>query len=143
MTANPALIRRAQRVLWLLAAGITVLGAIMVLGAYRNDRAIDGDRGVAEADVLSASETKAQAAFYTEDGTYVTPKRGLLYPSGLHRGDRIQVEYQRSNPALARPLGRDWTVSLRPALSVVGLTWLVCGGLIVGGGVAARRLERP
>ncbi|MGB7364663.1 MAG: DUF3592 domain-containing protein, partial [Rhodococcus sp. (in: high G+C Gram-positive bacteria)] len=49
----------------------------------------------------------------------------------LIAGQRIDVEYSRSDPDLVRVAGRDASVAIVPALSVVAVTWLTAGPLIL------------
>ncbi|MBM4481111.1 DUF3592 domain-containing protein, partial [Rhodococcus hoagii] len=48
-----------------------------------------------------------------------------LYPTNLTAGQRIDVEYARSEPDLVRVAGRDASVAIVPAGSVIVVTWFV------------------
>lgn len=107
------------------AIGISVLAVLLVLAAWRNDRTIESDMGTATAEVLSAGSLRSAVSFVTPDGITHNPKLGVLYPTNLTAGQRIDVEYSRSDPDLVRVAGRDARVAIVPAGSVIVVTWLV------------------
>ncbi|KXP12821.1 hypothetical protein AXK57_00775 [Tsukamurella pulmonis] len=124
-------LRRVQIVLLCAAILITGLCVVLVAAAVRDDRTIDADRGTATAEVLSAGPRRSTISFYTTDGVNHNPPLGVLYPSELNVGDRIQVEYSRSDPELVRVAGRSAAVAVLPAASVAAGTWLVVGVIMV------------
>ncbi len=124
-------LRRVQIVLLCTAILITGLCVVLVAAAWRNDRTIDADRGTATAEVLSAGPRRSTISFYTTDGVNHNPPLGVLYPSELSVGDRIQVEYSRSDPELVRVAGRSAVVAVVPAASVAAGAWLVIGAIMV------------
>nr|WP_248490623.1 DUF3592 domain-containing protein [Tsukamurella sp. PLM1] len=69
------------------------------------------------------------------------PPLGVLYPSELSVGDRIQVEYSKSDPELVRVAGRSAVVAVLPAASVAAASWLVIGAVMVLIAVGHRRAE--
>jgi len=107
------------------AVGISVLAVLLVLAAWRNDRTIESDMGTATAEVLSAGSLRSAVSFVTPDGITHNPKLGVLYPTNLTAGQRIDVEYSRADPDLVRVAGRDARVAIVPAGSVIVVTWLV------------------
>lgn len=107
------------------AAGISVLAVLLVLAAWRDDRTIESDMGTATAEVLSAGSLRSAVSFVTPDGVTHNPKLGVLYPTKLTAGQRIDVEYARTDPDLVRVAGRDARVAIVPAGSVIVVTWLV------------------
>ncbi|GGC76667.1 DUF3592 domain-containing protein [Hoyosella rhizosphaerae] len=119
------MLRRARRAVYLLAGGITLLAAILVIGAWRNDMIIESDMGVATAEVLSAGMRRSAIIFSTPDGVLHNPRLGVLYPTDLTVGQRIEVEYARTDPDLVRVAGRDARVAIVPAASVALVAWLV------------------
>ncbi|UZJ25269.1 DUF3592 domain-containing protein [Rhodococcus antarcticus] len=121
---------RLHRAVLVVAAGLTVLAVLLVVAAFSDDRAITGHRGTAVADVLSVSPRSAAISFTTPDGVTHAPQLGVLYPTGLTAGQRIDVEYSTVNPNLVRVAGRGWTLALLPAGSVVVVTWLVAAGAL-------------
>ena len=129
---------RLRRVVLVLAAGLTVLAVLLVVAALSDDREISGHKGVAVADVLSVSARSAAISFTTLDGVTQSPALGVLYPTGLTAGQRIDVEYSTANPNLVRVAGRGWTLALLPAGSVVLVTWLVAAGVL---GLVRRRVR--
>ncbi|MGW5073499.1 DUF3592 domain-containing protein [Rhodococcus sp. NPDC004095] len=128
MTATSA--RRVTRGVLVAAVAISVLAVLLVLAAWRNDHTIDSDKGVATAEVLSAGALRSAVSFVTPDGVTHTPRLGVLYPTNLTAGQRIDVEYARSDPDLVRVSGRDVRVALLPAGSVIVVTWLVAAPIL-------------
>ncbi|MFD1814959.1 DUF3592 domain-containing protein [Rhodococcus gannanensis] len=117
--------RRVTRGVLIAAASISVLAVLLVLAAWRNDHTINSDKGVATAEVLSAGALRSAVSFVTPDGVTHNPRLGVLYPTNLTAGQRIDVEYARADPDLVRVAGRDVRVAVVPAGSVIVVTWLV------------------
>ncbi len=122
---SPRVARRTFVGIVVAAIGISVLAVLLVLAAWRNDRTIESDMGTATAEVLSAGSLRSAVSFVTPDGVTHNPKLGVLYPTNLTAGQRIDVEYSRSDPDLVRVAGRDARVAIVPAGSVIVVTWLV------------------
>jgi len=122
---TPRAARRAAVSVIVVATGISVLAVLLVLAAWRNDRTIESDMGTATAEVLSAGSLRSAVSFVTPDGVTHNPKLGVLYPTNLTAGQRIDVEYARSEPDLVRVAGRDASVAIVPAGSVIVVTWFV------------------
>lgn len=143
---NPVIARRVRRVqICLVALGViaTLIGTVIILGAYRNDAKIDANRASAVADVISADRLHAAVNFVTPDGVLRNPKFGLLYPTELQAGQRILVDYDATNPNdLARPAGRDARLSLVPGISIAALGWVVVIVLMLIVAQVARWLQR-
>lgn len=133
---------RLRRIVVVIAIGLSVLAALIVAGAVRDDLIISGDEGRATADVLTVSPVFAALSFTTPDGVTHSPKLGVLYPTGLVAGQRIDVEYARSNPDLVRVAGRDARLALIPAASLAAGGWVVAGGLLALLRRSGRRRER-
>lgn len=132
------MLRRGRIAVFALAVGVSLLAAILVVAAWRNDMIIENDMGTAVGEVLSAGVRRSAVAFMTPDGVMHNPKLGVLYPTDLTVGQRIEVEYSRGDPDLVRVAGRDAAVAVVPALSVAVLAWLVALPLLV----VVRRAER-
>ena len=128
---NPTILRRTQVVLLVLGMVVTTMGLVLVAGCHRNDAQIDKNMATVMADVVSADRLHAAVNFQTADGDFHSPRLGLLYPTELTQGQRISVEYDVTNPDLARPAGRDWTLAIIPALSIMVVGWLIVGALMV------------
>ncbi len=109
------------------AIGISVLSFLLVVAAWQNDRTITSNEGTATAEVLSAGKLRSAVTFVTPDGITHNPQLGVLYPTNLIAGQRIDVEYSREDPDLVRVSGRNARVAIIPAASVVVVTWLVAG----------------
>ncbi|ANS30173.1 hypothetical protein R1CP_27680 [Rhodococcus opacus] len=127
---NARVSRRVRRGVLVAAIGISVLAVLLVLAAWRNDHTIQSDRGGATAEVLSAGSLRSAISFVTPDGVTHNPELGVLYPTKLTVGQRIDVEYARSDPDLVRVSGRDASVAVVPAGSLIVVTWLIAGPVI-------------
>jgi hypothetical protein len=127
----PIVLRRIQIGLLTIGAIVTTMMAIMVAGSYRDDALIDADRATAVAEVVSATPTKATVSFSTPDGMFHSPRLGVFYPGRLAVGQRISIEYSSTDPELVRVSGRDASLSILPALSVLIYSWLVIGAIMV------------
>ncbi|MXP20310.1 hypothetical protein GIY30_02910 [Gordonia sp. HNM0687] len=128
---NPTILRRTQYVLVLLGVVVSTMALVLVAGCQRNDAQIDENMATVMADVVSADRLHAAVNFQTPDGNFHSPRLGLLYPTELTQGQRISVEYDATNPDLARPAGRNWTLAIIPALSIIVLSWLIIGAVMV------------
>ncbi|GAA4659151.1 DUF3592 domain-containing protein [Gordonia humi] len=135
--------RRVQLTIAALGVVVTLIGAVIIAGAYRNDAKIDANRATAVAEVIAADRLHAAVNFVTPDGVLRNPKLGLLYPTQLSTGQRILVDYDASDPdTLARPAGRGASLSVAPALSVIGAGWIIVIVLMVGVAEIGRRSRR-
>lgn len=106
-----------------IATVISVLMVLLVLAAWRNDYEIEHHRGVTSGEVLSAGRLRSAVMYVTPDGVTHNPKVGILYPTNLTAGQRINVEYSTRDPDLVRVAGRDAQVAVIPAASVIVVTW--------------------
>jgi hypothetical protein len=122
------LVRRLPAILLVLASFITLMGVLVMVGAHRDDLAIDRHTGVATAEVLPGSGfSRTLVRFTTDDGRIVVPEKGVFYPRGLRPGQIVRVEYDRTDPDRVRVLGRTAAVGLVPiSLGILG-TWAVLG----------------
>lgn len=117
--------RVAVRSLLALGTIITFLGVAFVIAAWTEDISIDRDIGGADAEVLAVDFSKTLVRFYTADGAEHVPQVGVLYPSGLAKGDVVRVEYRQDNPEQVRVAGRGAFITLLPVgLTLVGV-WAV------------------
>lgn len=118
--------RLHQAVMALFIVGI--FGCLaMVGGAVINDRTIESDRGRALATVTDVGWLRTTVDYRDEEGIYHSPQTGLLYPTGLGEGQQVWVNYARSEPELVKVEGREWTLSLLPALSMAAVVTVVAG----------------
>lgn len=135
--------RRIQIALAVLGVLVALIGAVIIAGAYRNDAKINANKATAVADVISADRLHAAVNFVTPDGVLRNPKLGLLYPTNLSTGQRILVDYDATDPDnLARPVGRDASLSVAPALSVTAAGWALVIVLMLGVAETGRRSRR-
>ncbi|MDO5512335.1 DUF3592 domain-containing protein [Corynebacterium sp.] len=136
-------IGRRGRQLVLLLYVAALLGVVsMVLGPALNDRAINADPGRALATVTGTSWLRTTIDYRDEDGIYHSPPTGLLYPTGLGEGQRVWVTYSKADPDLVKVEGREWTLSIIPALSVALVTTVVAAVLWWAVGRATRPRTR-
>ena len=103
---------------WIIIGLVTLQSILLVAGAWRNDRQIERNMGVAQAEVLSAGPRRSTIEFVTPDRVTYRPELGVLYPSELAEGMRIYVEYDKNNPDLVRVQHRNASLSIIPAASV-------------------------
>lgn len=136
---SPTILRRVQKTLLVIGLVLTVTAAAIVVAAYRNDASINDNKGTVMADIVSADRLHAVAYFQTPDGQIYSPRLGLLYPTELATGQRISVEYDTTNPDLARPAGRTAALSIIPVLSVIGIIWAAVIALMLAIAEANRR----
>lgn len=102
----------------------------LLFAAIRNDRSISGQLGTATATVDSVAFDRTIIHFETPDGIVHSPANGVLYPDGLAAGQLVRIEYDATDPELARVAGRSATLTLLPLGSFVFFTWLVAGPLL-------------
>ncbi|MGI9124061.1 MAG: DUF3592 domain-containing protein [Mycobacterium sp.] len=123
-------LRWAKTAVWIIIGIVTLQSILLVAGAWRNDRQIERQLGVAEAEVLSAGPRRSTIEFVTPDRVTYRPELGVLYPSELAPGMRIYVEYDRNNPNLVRVQNRNAALAIIPAGSVAVLSWLIGAGIL-------------
>jgi hypothetical protein len=68
---------------------VTLMSLLLVFGAWRNDRQIERNMGVAAAEVLDAGPRRSTIEFVTPDRVTYRPELGVLYPSELDTGMQI------------------------------------------------------
>jgi hypothetical protein len=141
-TRAERIIRRVRIGVVIVACLVTLQSVLLVLGAWRNDRQIEGDMGVAAAEVLDAGPRRSTIEFVTPDRVTYRPELGVLYPSELDTGMRIYVEYDRANPDLVRVQDRNASLAIIPAASIAVVGWLVAAAALSGLAVLQRRLNR-
>ncbi|OZM74775.1 hypothetical protein CFN78_00670 [Amycolatopsis antarctica] len=118
------------RVVLGLASVVTLLCLTLVFATLRNDGAIGGSTGNANADVVSVTFDRTIIRFVTPDGEVHIPPNGVLYPDGLNEGDLVRIEYDTTNPDLVRVAGRSAALAMLPLGSTIGFTWLAAAPLL-------------
>ena len=121
---------------------VTLQSVLLVAGAWRNDRAIESNMGVAQAEVLNAGPRRSTIEFVTPNRVTYRPELGVLYPSELADGMRIYVEYDRQDPNLVRVQHRNAALAIIPAGSIAVVGWLVAGALLLAATFVERRYVR-
>lgn len=134
--------RRLRIAVVLVACLVTLQSLLLVFGAWRNDRRIERNMGVAAAEVLNAGPRRSTIEFVTPDRVTYRPELGVLYPSELDAGMRIYVEYDRGNPDLVRVQDRNASLAIIPAASIAVVGWLVASAALAGLAYVQRRLVR-
>ncbi len=134
--------RRIRIGIVLAACLVTLQSLLLVLGAWRNDRQIEHNMGMAAAEVLSAGPRRSTIEFVTPDRVTYRPELGVLYPSELDTGMRIYVEYDKDNPDLVRVQHRNAALAIIPAGSIAVVGWMVAGAALMGSAYFERRLAR-
>jgi len=134
--------RRMRIAVVIVACLVTVQSLLLVLGAWRNDRQIERNMGVAAAEVLSAGPRRSTIEFVTPDRVTYRPELGVLYPSELDTGMRIYVEYDKGNPDLVRVQDRNASLAIIPAGSIAVVGWLIGGAALMGLAYWERRPRR-
>jgi hypothetical protein len=135
-------IRWARIGVLIVASLVTLQSLLLVAGAVRNDFAIKHNMGVAEAEVLSASQRRSTIEFVTPDRVTYRPELGVLYPSELAQGMRIYVEYDKRNPNLVRVQHRNAKLAIIPAGSIAVVGWLIAAAALTGLAFLDKRLAR-
>ncbi len=141
-TPTQRVFRRIRLGVVIAACLVTLQSLLLVLGAWRNDRQIEANMGVAAAEVLSAGPRRSTIEFVTPDRVTYRPELGVLYPSELDTGMRIYVEYDKRNPDLVRVQHRNAALAIIPAGSIAVVGWLVAGAALMALAFLERRLTR-
>jgi len=124
--------RRLPEIMVGLAVLLTVLGGLALVGAAIDDAAIARHRGVAPAQVLEGSSfSRTLVRFTATNGQVVVPDRGVAYPRGLVVGQAVVVEYDLTEPDLARVAGRSALDGVPTMLGGLAGVWVVLGGAAV------------
>jgi hypothetical protein len=126
----------------IVAALVTLQSVLLVAGAWRDDLAIQRNMGVAQAEVLSASQRRSTIEFVTPERVTYRPELGVLYPSELATGMRIYVEYNKKDPNLVRVQHRNAGLAIIPAGSIAVVCWLAAAVVLVGLALLDKRLDR-
>lgn len=135
--------RRARQAVIALYIAAILGCAGMVIGPFLNDRTIAADPGRALAEVTDVGALRTTVDFQDEHGIFHSPATGLLYPTGLGEGQRVWVNYATTDPTLVKVEGREWTLSIIPALSVAGVATVIAGLLWVAVGFLGGRSKDP
>lgn len=127
--------RRAHQLVLALYACALLGCAAMVLGPWLNDARIAEDPGRGIGTVTDVGGLRTYVEYVDEGGQVISPPTGLLYPTGLGQGQQVWVTYSKSDPHLVKVEGREWTLSIIPALS----TLAVCTALAAAAWFAVSR----
>ncbi len=117
--------RRAHQGVMALYACAVLGSAAMVAGPALHDAKIHAAPGRGVATVTDQTWLRTYIDYETEDGRLVSPRDGVLYPTGLGPGQQVWVTYSKQNNELVKVEGRGWALSLIPALSVLAVSTLL------------------
>lgn len=111
-----------------------VFAVFMVVGCFMSDLHIDRHYATAYARVEAVERTNTYVSFTDRNGKVISPDRGVFYPTGVHTGQQVRIDYDYTNPNFARISGRSWVLSFVPALSVVAcvLPWCLLAYAVFG-----------
>ncbi|WKD60273.1 hypothetical protein CCICO_01075 [Corynebacterium ciconiae DSM 44920] len=121
--------RRLRQLVIVLYSAVVLMSMGMVGAAIMNDHAISSNPGRALARVTNEDWLRTTVEFQDERGMFHVPPSGLLYPSDLGVGQRVWVNYSTDNPNLVKVEGRNWTLAIIPALSVLSIATAIGAGL--------------
>lgn len=141
-TRSQRITRRLRIAVVIVAGLVTLQSVLLVLGAWRDDRRIEANMGVAAAEVLDAGPRRSTIEFVTPDRITYRPELGVLYPSELDTGMRIYVEYDKANPDLVRVQHRNASLAIIPAASISVVGWLAAAAILSLLTFVQRRLDR-
>ncbi len=133
-------LRWAKIGVWIVAGLVTLQSILLVAGAWRNDKQIESNMGVAQAEVLSAGPRRSTIEFVTPDRVTYRPELGVLYPSELATGMRIYVEYDKTDPDLVRVQYRTAALAIIPAGSIAVVGWAVAAAALIGLAMMEKRI---
>jgi Protein of unknown function (DUF3592) len=121
-----AMSRTRAKIVLGVAVVITLLCGFALAGAVVDDGRISANEAVAQAEVLDGSTFfRTLVRFTLPSGDVVVPELGVAYPRGLTPGTSVAVEYDATNPELARVAGRSAVTAAAPLVLVIVLTWAV------------------
>jgi uncharacterized protein DUF3592 len=144
---RPALVvarRRLPEVVVGIALVVTLSAVLAFVGATLDDRMIDANPGVAQAEVLDGSSwDRTLVRFTTATGETVLPALGVYYPGGLAVGQTVAVEYDTTDPDHVRVAGRTALSGLPALLLIAAGTWVVLGPLALWLGRRRARRTAP
>lgn len=115
----------AARTVLAVAILVSAMGLSIIVACFINDRTIEEARGDAVAEVVDTSLTRTIVRFSSDEGRVHIPPGGVLYPSGLQRGQSVEIEYDQRNPDMSRVAGRGAELSLLPVFSTLAVIWAV------------------
>lgn len=117
-----------------IAASMLVFAIFMVVGCFMSDLHIDRHYATTYARVEAVESNAAYVSFVDRSGRVINPDRGVFYPTGVHPGQQVRIDYDATNPNFVRISGRNWTLSLIPALSVLVcvLPWCLLAFAVLG-----------
>ena len=121
---------------------VTLQSVLLVLGAWRNDRQIERNMGVAAAEVLNAGPRRSTIEFVTPTGSPTGPSSVCCTRPNWTRACGFTSSTTRTTPTWCgcRTATRRWRSSRPGSIAVVG--WLVAGAALLGLAFVERRGDR-
>ena len=120
--------RRVNQLIVALYAAALLASVALVIGPFINDMKIGADPQRALGTITGVDWMRTAVEYQDADGIYYQPPSGLLYPTGLATGQQVWVNYAADNPELVKVEGREWTLSIIPAMSVAVVSSVIAGG---------------
>jgi len=120
--------RRLNQLIVALYAVALLASVAMVVGPFLNDVKIAANPQRALGTVTGVDWMRTAVEYQDDDGIYHQPSSGLLYPTGLAEGQQVWVTFSGDDPELVKVEGREWTLSIIPAISVAVVSSVVAGG---------------
>ncbi|MCW2632511.1 MAG: hypothetical protein JWR88_1473 [Pseudonocardia sp.] len=119
-------VRRLPWVVIGIATMASVLGALVLVGAARDDALISEHSAITTAEVLEGSGfSRTLVRFTTQDGQAVVPEFGVFYPGGLQPGSFVRVEYDTTDSDRVRVFGRTASLGVLPILFGATVVWVL------------------
>ncbi|MCS7484361.1 DUF3592 domain-containing protein [Umezawaea endophytica] len=115
--------RGVARALLVVGGVVTLVAALLMIAAWRDDQAIEANLGNATAEVVSVAFNRTVIRFGTPDGKVQSPSQGVLYPEGLEVGQLVRIEYDTTNTELARIWGRGASLAVLPISTFLLVVW--------------------
>lgn len=81
------MLRWSKCAVWILIGLVTLQSLLLVAGAWRNDRQIERNMGVAQAEVLSAGPRRSTIEFVTPDRVTYRPRARCALSFGARGGN--------------------------------------------------------
>ena len=120
--------RRLNQLIVALYAVAILAAVAMVAGPFLKDLKIAANPQRALGTVTGVDWMRTAVEYQDSDGIYHQPSSGLLYPTGLAAGQQVWVTFSGDDPELVKVEGREWTLSIIPAISVAVVSSIGAGG---------------
>src|SRR5699024_2323885 len=120
--------RRLNQLIVALYAVAILAAVALVAGPVLHDLKIAANPQRALGTVTGVDWRPPAAEYRARGGIHQQPASGLLYPTALAAGQQVWVTFSGDDPELVKVEGREWTLSIIPAISVAVVSSIVAGG---------------